>query len=67
MTAIAFALIPLSVMMVVGFEPAFLRLGSPSGGPPVDAGSRPVNHAAAGTATAVATAPYIAPMSGGVP
>jgi hypothetical protein len=67
MTAIAFALIPLLVLMAVGTEPASLSLGSPSSGPLVNAGSRPVNHAAADTATAVATAPYLTPMSGVVP
>jgi hypothetical protein len=58
-TAIVFALIPLSVMLAVGFAAA-LWLGSPSSEPPVHAGSGPISQA-----VAVQTVPYAAPMSGG--
>jgi hypothetical protein len=53
-TATVLSLIPLSVMIGVGFVAAVLWLASPTGGPLADPGSVPVSHAAAGTAAVVA-------------
>jgi len=64
-TGIVYALIPVLVMMAAGVLASVLWLGSPSSGPPVHAGSRPVNHAVAGTAAAVAPVPETIPIRGG--
>jgi hypothetical protein len=61
-TAIVLALIPVSVLMAVGFVAAVLWLGSPSSEPLENAGSRPVQSSVAGTAAAVAPVPYTPPV-----
>jgi hypothetical protein len=61
-TGIVLALIPVAVLTAASVLASVLWLGSPSGGPPVHAGSRPVvNHAVADTAAAVATVPDTRP------